>query len=436
MRERLFWRIYMYGALLLVVVAAGVCTAAFATRGYSPWHETPSRLASVLERELGDDLDRPEALKPHLDEMSYLLHVNLALYRPDHTLALSAGDEVLPGLDADGYADLRASGSCRLHGPFRLGLPIGDGGAYMVVRWKGHKDLRRGLAMLLALLGALALGAFPIARAVVRPLERVTETARRLGEGDLAARSGLARRDEIGVLGRTVDEMAERLQQLVAHEKELVANVSHELRTPLARIRVAVELAADDPESAPGQLMGIEQDLLELDALIEDVITTARLDLGEGGYTLRRSPVAVGPLLDDAARRFRERHPQTALEVEIGADLPEIEGDAALLGRVVRNLLANARTHGAPPIELTAAAHDGGVLVEVADRGPGVEHPDRVFNPFFRGDLSRTRVTGGVGLGLTLCQRIVTAHGGEISARSRVGGGAVFRIELNVEGVS
>ena len=431
MRTRLFWRIYLYGAALLVLVAMCMASAAFLTRSYSPWHETPTRLASLLERELGGEVSRPESLKPHLDELSYLLHVNISLYRADHTLAVSAGDEVLPGLSAGDYQELRLDGKCHAAGPFRVGFPLGETGAYLMVRWKGHKQLSRGLVVLLAILAALAVGAFPIARAVVRPLERVTDTARRLGEGDLDARTNLLRLDEIGVLARTVDEMAERLQRLVAHEKELVANVSHELRTPLARIRVAVELAADDPESASLQLPGIEEDLQELDGLIEDVITTARLDLGEGGYTLRRGPVTVAALLEEGARRFRAGHPGVALTVE-APTLPEVDGDAALLGRVVRNLLENAARHGTPPLELAAFGVHGRVAIEVRDRGPGVDEAERVFEPFFRGDRSRTRATGGVGLGLTLCKRIVDAHGGEISARVRDGGGATFRVELPV----
>lgn len=431
MRSRLFWRIYLYGALLLLVVAACAGVAAFLTRGYSPWHETPTRLASMLDRELGPELAQPSPVKPHLDELSYLLHVNLALYRPDHTLLVSAGEEVLPGLSPGDYASLRVDGSCHLHAPFRVAFPVGEAGAYLVVRWKGHKDLRRGLAILLAILGALALAAFPVARALVRPLERVTETARSLGAGDLSARTGLDRRDEIGELAQAVDEMAARLERLIAHEKELVANVSHELRTPLARIRVAVELAADDPDDAPMQLAGIEDDLRELDALIEDVITTARLDIGEGGYTLRRAPVDVRDVIEEAARRFRASHRGVELRVDAPEGLAEVSGDATLLGRVVRNLLANAIGHGAPPLELVAAPAQGGVAIEIRDRGPGVDEPERVFDPFFRADRSRTRATGGVGLGLTLCQRIVEAHGGTIEARAREGGGAVFRVVIS-----
>ncbi len=434
MRSRLFWRIYLYGALLLVLVAACVAAVAFHTRAYSPWHNTPTRLASMLERQLGPAMERPETLKPHLDELSYLLHVNLALYRADHGLLVSSGDEILPGLDAHDYAELGVEGSCHLHGPIRVAFPVGEGGAYLVVRWKGHKDLRRGLAILVGVLLALAIGAFPIARAIVRPLERVTDTARRLGDGDLSARTALVRTDEIGTLSHAVDEMADRLERLIAHEKELVANVSHELRTPLARIRVAVELAADDPESAPGQLVGIEEDLRELDVLIDDIITAARLDAGEGAYALRREPLSLVRVLEDAVRRFREVHPSVPLTLDCAEGLPEVLGDANLLGRVVRNLLANAVEHGAPPIELDAARAGDGVVVEVRDRGAGLDAPERVFDPFFREDRSRARATGGVGLGLTLCSRIVSAHDGTIEARPREGGGAVFRFFVAGEG--
>ena len=276
-------------------------------------------------------------------------------------------------------------------------------------------------------------------RAIVAPVTAMTATARAVGGGDLSARTGVSRRDELGQMARAFDEMVQRLEAMIQGERELLANVSHELRTPLARIRVALELAEEgDTSSARRHLKSIGTDLVELEDLIEDLLTTARLDmtasLDRGGApTLHRSAVRVSDLVQQAAARFRERCPQCVVEVSVGGDVGQIDADARLMQRVLDNLLNNARTHGSAdsPIGLWASLDQTNVRIEVNDQGPGITSEDltRVFEPFFRTERSRSREKGGVGLGLTLCKRIVEAHGGAIEARSS-GRGTTFSITL------
>ena len=246
----------------------------------------------------------------------------------------------------------------------------------------------------------------------------------------------------MGQLGRTFDEMATRLQLLVTREKELLANVSHELRTPLARLRLALELAEEegDTRALHELLQGMGGDLGELEGLVEEVLRTARLDLaavrgGDGTLPLRLGAVTLPELTQGAAARFSLRHPEHSLTLELAPELPSLQADAALLRRVVDNLLDNAARYSEPAagaVQLMVAPASGRVRFEVRDRGIGLTaaEAERVFEPFWRSDRSRARATGGMGLGLALCRSIVHSHGGDLGATPRAGGGALFWVEV------
>jgi len=274
---------------------------------------------------------------------------------------------------------------------------------------------------------------------IARPLDRLARTATALGSGDLAARTGVTRKDELGAVARAFDEMADRMVALLRGQTELIANVAHELRTPLARIRVALDLAADgDAAVARESLAEIGEDLSELEALVSDILASARMDLAgntaSGAPPLRRDVVDVVAVVSQAAERLRHRHPDRRIEVEFGADVPSVDGDAALLRRALDNLLDNARKYSPPDSEIRvrAARRGSDVAIEVVDRGEGIaaEDLDRIFTPFFRADRSRTRATGGVGLGLALSKRIVEAHGGTLVASSAPGAGTTMTVAL------
>jgi signal transduction histidine kinase len=287
-----------------------------------------------------------------------------------------------------------------------------------------------GLALVVL---AIALASAPLARAIARPIENLSRAARRLGEGDLAARSGLKRSDEIGALASTFDEMAERLGRLLEGQRELLANVSHELRTPLARIQVALSLAAEtEPEQARRHLREAEEDVAELDGLVADVLTVTRLD-GGGSLVLRRERLDPQGLVNEAIDRFRRHHPHRAIDARLEA-VAQIDAESGLVARVLDNLLDNAAKYSEAPTQVLVelAPSGAGVIVSVRDQGIGIPPEDQphIFTPFFRGDRSRGRDTGGIGLGLALSKRIVEAHGGHIALESSPGGGTMVRVWL------
>jgi two-component system sensor histidine kinase CpxA len=251
----------------------------------------------------------------------------------------------------------------------------------------------------------------------VRNLEKAVE---RFGRGDLSARVGSNRRDELGQLARTFDRMAERTETLLTAERRLLLDISHELRSPLARLGVAVELArsGDDANSA---LNRIQKESDRLNALVGQLLQVTRAE-GDPS-SLRRAPLRldelVQQLVDDSSieaaahgceLKYEKREPVT------------VAGDAELLRRAVENVIRNAIRY-APretAVEVSVGRDDGKVVVGVRDQGSGVpeEALPRLFDAFYRVEGDRDRASGGTGLGLAIARRAMELHKGSIRARN------------------
>jgi signal transduction histidine kinase len=427
----LYRQIYVHGLLLLLLVAIALGAAGLLLGRDLRWRMHPTRLAQHMAGLITPvpDADLPGSLGSMADE----LDVNVVVYTDDGR-AIAAFGRVPPPLPPEEAALLHADPDAVRQRHFLSSTAAGPG-RYLRVSVRAFEG-----ALLLRLLGTLGLIVLvvsvvsaPVARAIARPLEQLSGVARRLGEGDLTARSGLHRNDEIGALARTLDEMADRLGRLLAGQRELLANVSHELRTPLARIRVSLALAAEaEPAEARRHIDAIEEDMAELEALVSDLLTTARLDAG-GTLALHKAPAVPRALVEEALSRFARLHPERAVAVTQEA-VPEILAERGLLARVLDNLLDNAARYSETPlpIEVELGAGEGGVVFIVRDHGIGIAPEDQayLFTPFYRTDRSRARHTGGVGLGLALSKRIVESHGGRLSLESRPGEGTTARVWL------
>ena len=233
--------------------------------------------------------------------------------------------------------------------------------------------------------------------------------------------------------------MAQRLECLVASERELLANVAHELRTPLARIGVALDLAAEgDGTRARASLEDIAVDCEELETIVDDILTAARFELlGKTELQLRRRTVEPSTIANTAADRLRARHPDRVIEISIAASLPRStsirccsDASSTTCSRTRTSTRPMARRRSCS----TCLARRRWVVFEVVDRGVGIAAEDlpNVFTAFFRGERSRSRETGGVGLGLTLARRIADAHGGSVSLESQLGVGTTARVTIPV----
>jgi len=437
-RRRIFWRIYLYGLLFCVALACAFALMRFFDDRPPPMHANISKLIEA------DCRSEPGRLRTTINNISLAFDTNISIYSWDGSSVMTAGPNPPLPLPPEKAQSLR-SGGMPDKGPPMFAIPLHcadriDG--YVVSSFKWRPSPWPVLVTVLAVFGLLAVILLPLARTIARPLERITSTARKLGRGDFSARTGIKGSDEIGLLAGTFDEMAERLERLLRSERDLLANISHEIRTPLARIQLAVELCDEkdaDVESLKGHLKGITGDLAELDRLLNDVLTMARLDLVSSddkypGFAMRAKPLQLKVLAEEAASRFKEKWAQYRLDVSVDDDMPPIIADPAMFRRVLDNLLDNAARYSEPsnPIDLFIGRRDSECVIEVRDLGIGIadENRERVFEPFFRTDYARSKNTGGLGLGLALCRKIVVAHGGRIEAIKNPEAGTLFRINL------
>ncbi|MEC7525494.1 MAG: ATP-binding protein [Myxococcota bacterium] len=278
----------------------------------------------------------------------------------------------------------------------RLGTLEVCGEPYRWGGWRFPVALLVGVLILWAAAGILA-------RRLTRPLRRLEGLARRIGEGDLSARSELdpQRHGELGTLGVTMDEMAERIEKQLADQRELLAAVSHELRTPLGHLRVLLEMARGKPSEK--MIDDIEEEVLEVDALVGQLLASSRVDFG----SLQVKSVDAVEL----ASRALERAELPPDDLAVEGDPALMEADPTLLARALANLLQNAKQHGGGVEALTIRFRPTDVVFEVSDRGPGFSEAERerVFEAFYRGEH---RAGASLGLGLSLVRRIAEAHGG------------------------
>jgi len=333
-----------------------------------------------------------------------------------------------------------ASGVARTRGVLTVELSQGRAVVWMPPPQRPEQSAGRAVVPVALVLVLVGISALLTTLWLGRPLAKLSQAARELGAGKLSARAGLRRNDELGDVAVAFDDMAERIGQLVQAQRELLANVSHELRTPLARIRVALDLAAEgDAEQAAASLGEIAGDLAELERLVADVLTAARLELSSDVAAppqppIRSERIDARELLDEAATRFRANHPAHQLVVEAAALDARLDADRMLLRRVLDNLLDNAAKHSesSMPVTLAARVEEQKLWIEVRDQGRGIAPDDlrNLFTPFFRADRSRARQTGGLGLGLTLARRIVEAHRGSLEIESAPQRGTVARLRV------
>ena len=280
-----------------------------------------------------------------------------------------------------------------------------------------------------------------LARYVARPVTRLQASARAIAAGNLDARVGEdfgRRRDELGVLARDFDQMAERLRALIAARDVLLRDVSHELRSPLARLRVALGLARRPNADTTRELDRIEREAERLDVLIGEILHLSRLSSPEP--QLQRHALDLAALVEevvaDAALEGAEQHKTI---VARGVDRLETSGDPDLLRSAIENVLRNALRFTAPgtAVEVVLDRNAESIVLKVADHGPGVPAAalERIFEPFYRVASSRDRGSGGTGLGLAIAARVVALHGGKITARNGEQGGLVVELRLPATGV-
>ena len=293
-------------------------------------------------------------------------------------------------------------------------------------------------AAVLACLAALAL---MVVQLGLRPLTAIGDTADAIAAGDLSRRVARAEpRTEVGRLGLALNAMLGRIESAfnaqAASERRLrrfVADASHELRTPLAAVRAYAELfsrgADRRPEDLERSMRGITRESERMTLLVEDLLLLARLDEGR---PLEREALQLEHVVAEAVETARTVDPGRPITMSL--ESAPVLGDRARLRQVLDNLLGNVRAHtpAGSPVDVRVSRSNGSAVVAVADSGPGlaVGDPERVFERFYRADGSRSRTSGGVGLGLAIVSAVAASHGGAVAAASEPGRGATFTVSL------
>ncbi len=268
------------------------------------------------------------------------------------------------------------------------------------------------------------------------PVRTLTGAARRLGRGDLSQRVPVQREDEVGELARTFNTMAEGMERAETQRRNLVADVAHELRSPLTNIQGTIEAMRDGlMDRGDSSLDMLHEQTLHLSHLVDDLGLLAMAEAGDLRLDVRPDSMEEAARRSVEAFRARAESKGVGLTVESAGDLPMVLMDRQRTQQIIGNLLDNAIRHtpegGRVSVHI-ARTEAGAVSVAVRDTGAGISEDDLpvIFERLHRLDPSRTRATGGAGLGLTIAKRLVEAQGGTISVDSKMGRGSTFTLEL------
>ena len=344
----------------------------------------------------------------------------------------------------DGEPDIRALAQM---------LPTGMGSVIVADSLEKVDKTLSQLRFLFLILGLIALIAIAMAARWIialglKPLEAVEDTAEAIAAGDLSARLPAAKPDtEVGRLTTSLNTMLARIEESFTARLEsenklrrFVADASHELRTPLTAIRGFAELhrqgAVVGEEKTKELINRIEKESVRMSSLVEDLLLLARLDQSR---ELAKEPVDLNTLITEAVASARAAGPNHPIEIKLEASEIFVLGDSQRIHQVIANLLANARAHtpNGTQISITAMQGVSETTIAVSDKGPGLSKADqnRIFERFYRADPSRVRNSGeGSGLGLSIVDAVMKAHGGYVTVKSEVGQGATFTLHfLNQE---
>ena len=459
------------GVVLLsaIAFAASGITANFALRNYLVT-QIDSELVSVasgsLPRVQSAGIEHDDDLHPRPTPVTgnpvrrIPTATSLTLLDADGKVSAQIGGDLNPSSIATYIATLNGTEIASHKGsPFTLMTPGSDfrvvalpfsNGQGTVVAAKSLNELDRTIGKLqflfflisLVLLLIILVAARTVIRVGLRPLEDVEVTAEEIAQGNLSARLPDADPStEVGRLVTSLNTMLSRIEESFEVQtksenklRRFVADASHELRTPITAIRGFSELfrqgAVTGQKDVADLIARIENESKRMGSLVEDLLLLARLDQAR---EMDAKPVDINKVVEDAVISARAAGPNHPVELHINGDEIFTLGDEVRIHQVVANLLANARAHtpAGTPITVSVTSTDDAVEISVADKGPGLSEDDqkRIFERFYRADTSRVR-TGpdGSGLGLSIVDAVMRAHGGKATVASKVGGGATFTL--------
>lgn len=432
MHRRRFKRLFhsVFTKLLVTILVAGTAITLIVGVGFSVirFHSLSDLdrnlllYAEYLTRDLGDppDFDRAR-------EISRRTGFTVRFDHPDRPWQTGT----IPGSFQFKRARVRSHGkgiwTGHHRGSFFIRLPR-SGGELMFIAPREARDHENAgwiLAAMAAALSAVLAAAYFFIRRVLKPLRTLETGVEALTAGRLDHRVPEAGDDELRDLAAAFNTMAGRLSELLNSKERLLLDMSHELRSPITRVKVQLEFLQDEEIRE-----ALRADVVEMEAMVTAILEEARLRTAAAALNLEK--VEMAELIRSVAAEFKDRSPGTVCEV---LEPAPVRADRQKMRTVLRNLLDNALKNtpaGGDPVAVSMNRNKDGVAIIIADRGEGIPEAalPHLFEPFFRADSSRSRKTGGYGLGLSLCKAIIDAHKGRIEVTSRVGSGTQVTVTL------
>jgi signal transduction histidine kinase len=413
----------LLGALSLSLLAFTAISERIERKFINPVFEVMDQL-ELESAQSAWDKDGSAAVTAYMDHLNHM-------FGPSHYLLNSNGIDVVSGKSQAAFLPNPPATLSRgfVEGRFIVTHRSADGRYWLLSVGPHQPDRWEFSPYYFLVIGVTAVLCWLAAVFVVMPIRNVTAAVVRFGQGDLSVRTKLQRRDEIGLLARSFNDMAESLERLLLSERRLLEDISHELRSPLARMKLAVKLARTSTDPS-GALDRVEREVNRIAALTAEIVEVTRLE-GDPRL-LKLDSVNLRELVQEAVSDCcREVEPRVC-NIRVDAQFSgQVFCDRELLRRAVENLLRNAIRYSPEhaPIDILLAQNIRNVTITVRDYGLGV--PDKslgqIFEPFFRVDEAREADSGGVGLGLSIVKRVVHLHHGTVAAHNAYPG---LRVEI------
>jgi signal transduction histidine kinase len=349
------------------------------------------------------------------------------LFGGSHYLLDGSGKDLVSGVDRSELLPKAPAVKSRgaWHGHWEITHRSSDGKFWFAAegsqpRW----NIWTFLPYYFLVLGATGILCWIAAAGVISPIRRIANSIAQFGQGDLSVRVETDRPDEIGQLGRSFNDMAERMERLITSERRLLSDISHELRSPLARLKFAMKLArtSNDPGAA---LERIERDVNRIASLVSDIVA---INVVEDDPALEdRTEVCVRDIVDEVTDDCGVEAQARGCRIVVSGNVcGRVKGNPELLRRAVENVLRNAIRYSPERTEVEVALSEDGTDARIAvrDYGPGVPDQaiERIFDPFFRVEEARNTNGGSSGLGLSIAKRAVCVHRGRIAAENATPG--------------
>ena len=370
----------------------------------------------------------PKALK------SYLTSLDRVFIGSTHYLLDARGADVLTGENRAAFLPPAPRTEWRTHANGHyIKAQRSPEGQYWIV----NTGLSEGphlwtfLPYYFLVIGATLLLCWLASVGVISPIRRIAASIALFGQGNLSVRVQTGRQDEIGQLGRSFNQMAERLQRLIVSERRLLGDISHELRSPLARLKFAIKLARTSADNKAA-LDRIERDVDRIASLVADIVEITFIESDPAAH--RAKIERTGEIVDDVVRDCSVEAEMRGCRIAVNGQLAgQVQGNRELLRRAVENVLRNAIRYSPEhsEIDVSISEDSSSAVIAVRDYGPGVTDDalTRIFDPFFRVEEARDAMSGGSGLGLSIAKQAVQVHHGTIVAENALPG---LRVQITI----